>query len=69
MIKPGWKREVCPQCHMPGLVWKRLHKDRAIPNSSVIAVRWTFGGMEMHSDVCDNCGVLYVYEAIESSIK
>lgn len=77
MIKPGWKRDVCPQCHMPGRVGERfekaLNKSSNIGNPQVIAAKIAsfvmirFNGPEtlpiaLDVDVCDNCGVVYAYK-------
>jgi len=32
MIKPGWKRDTCPQCHMPGRIGETF--DKALKNEA-----------------------------------
>ena len=73
MLKPGWKRERCPQCRQPGRVWER-YTEALIKSGTVergvdsVFLRVTLGplGCELHADFCDNCGVQYCYEAVES---
>jgi hypothetical protein len=73
VIKPGWKRDVCPQCHMPGRVGERfgigVPRDDGVRASMM---EFRYGGvlssakepmLILSADFCDNCGVLYAYEA------
>lgn len=76
MIRPGWKRDVCPQCHMPGRLWERW-TEAQIANKSLergvdsvfMRVDYTVLGMEGHADFCDNCGVMYLYRAVPVPTK
>lgn len=72
MIQAGWKRDVCPQCHMPGRVGERVQA--TLRDTDPTATYYTYcsfirtrdlRGPEIHADFCDNCGVLYAYECVD----
>jgi len=79
VIKAGWKRELCPQCRQPGRVGDRVQtairarkpdgKSLFVDPSKTSFVLLKFIGprelgFSLNADVCDNCGVLYAYEAV-----
>ena len=76
MLKPGWKRELCPQCRQSGRVWQR-YTDALIKAGKVeravdsVFIRITLDALEteLHADICDCCGVQYVYEAVKYKVR
>jgi hypothetical protein len=68
VIKAGWKREQCPQCRQPGRVYERLNRTLEKLGKNVTCYHSLSHlkdlGIEIHGDICDNCGVHYSYEAV-----
>ena len=66
MIQDGWKRDVCPNCHMPGRLGERFEKAATFGRLSTHRIMLFQGpeALPLHvfADVCDNCGTVYAYE-------
>ena len=78
MITPGWKRRnnSCPQCHMSGRVGERfgfgvgpVQNSDGEGTAERTTLKFSYGTivdgdkLTVSVDICDNCGVLYAYEA------
>lgn len=73
MIKPGWTRDVCPQCRMPGRLGEvYLKAYQQVPGATKITsitpmVFQGPNGWSVKVDICINCGVMYAHECVQTA--